>query len=119
MQRDPQQIKRLHPKLSSSPYETYVEQGESGRGKKKRCSSVQIQSMITVTDVSKIEDEVKEKVAKLKPVENHFYSALCRCKKESTLCLNLRYKTEYQNKEAGREYRNNYVFIFSQNSSVC
>ena len=70
-------------------------------------------------DVSKIEDEVKEKVAKLKPVENHFYSVLCRYKKESPLFLHLRYKTEYQNKEAGREYRSNYVFIFSQNSSVC
>ena len=70
-------------------------------------------------DVSKIEDEVKEKVAKLKPVENHFYSVLCRYKKESPLFLHLRYKTEYQNKEAGREYRNNYVFIFPQNFPVC
>ena len=56
-------------------------------------------------DVSKIEDEVKAKVAKLKPVESHFYSVLCRYKKESPLFLHLRYKTEYQNKEAGREYR--------------
>ena len=36
-------------------------------------------------DVSKIEEEVKEKVAKLKPVESHFYSVLCKYKKESPL----------------------------------
>ena len=69
-------------------------------------------------DVSKIEDEVKEKVAKLKPVENRFYSVLCRYKKESPLFLHLRYKIEYQNKEAGREYRSNYAFIFPQNVPV-
>ena len=56
--------------------------------------------------VPKIEEGVKEKVDKLhvKPVESNFYSVVCEYKKESPLFLHLRYKTEYQNKEAGREY---------------
>ena len=56
-------------------------------------------------DASKTGDEVKEKGTKLKPVKNHFYSVLCRCKKDSPLFLHLQYKTDYQNKEAGRAYR--------------
>ena len=54
-------------------------------------------------DVSKIEEEVKVKVGQLKPVEDHVYSVLSKCKKQSPLFLHLRYKKEYQEKAAGRE----------------
>ena len=55
-------------------------------------------------DVSKIEEEVKVKVGQLKPVEDHVYSVLSKYKKQSPLLLHLRYKKEYQEKAAGREY---------------
>lgn len=51
-------------------------------------------------DVSKMEEEVKEKVAKLKPGESSFYSVLCKYKKESPLFLHLRYKTEHTGLES-------------------
>ena len=55
-------------------------------------------------DVSKIEEEVKVKVGQLKPVEDHVYSVLSKYKKQSPLFLHLRYKKEYQEKAAGKEY---------------
>lgn len=57
-------------------------------------------------DVIEMEEKIKEKVGQLKPVEGHFYSVLSKYKKKSPLFLHLRYKTEYEKKEEGKQYDN-------------
>lgn len=55
-------------------------------------------------DVLEMEEKVKTKIETMKPVESHFFSVLSQHKKKSGLFLHLRYKTEFENREAGLEY---------------
>ena len=70
-------------------------------------------------NVSKIEEEVKVKVGQLKPVEGFMYSVPSKCNKESPLFLHLRYKKEYQEKAAGREYNEEILKPRFQNNADC
>ena len=52
-----------------------------------------------------MDEKVKEKLNALKPsVESHIFSVLSQHKKTSGLFLHLRYKAEFDKKQAGKDY---------------
>ena len=56
-------------------------------------------------DVLEMEGKVKAKLDTIKPsVESHFFSVLSQHKNKSGLFLHLRYKAEFEKKQAGNEY---------------
>jgi len=51
-----------------------------------------------------MEEMVKTKIETMKPVESHFFLSLVSAQKISGLFLHLKYKNEFENREAGLEY---------------